>query len=956
MAALEPEPATDAGKPLPPPTAMAQPPADQFAGPLDRPDDYQLLELAQRGGEGLVWRASYRQDLPAPVEFALKQLVPPPGTAAPEWPPAAVVAGWNSQLKLAHLLQHPHMSSYQELFSGWPPHPEGAAGGELPETLRTWYLVMAWVEGPTLHELVSAGELPFTRRLECLVQLGEAVDYLHSGADTAGMALLHRDIKPGNVIVHPTRGAVLVDFGLAAVEASPGADLPAWTAAYLAPEAQADRSATSRASDVWAVAATGFFALTGDHPRPLEPEWMRRRLVENLAGRVDDPAAVAEIVMAALQADVPGRPPSAAGWARRLADAAGGTSVGLVPPAAVRRRLLRSPWATPPPGRAEPRVKGSWAPRVLMLVLPVLAALVAPLLLFGSIPAVGSLPAAQAVRTLERAGFKPAKTYQASDQVAAGLAIGTQPDAGAFARRGSRVRLFLSAGPHPITVPEVVGLEAQAAGAQLLAAGFVVRQATQPSDRPVGEVIATDPPGGSLGARGFVVTIMSSAGRSPTAGPPANGLQALGPQVAASSRAATEGGPAPRSAGLQTVAQDQSPLPAPGPTVAGGQHVLPSPSAGAPPASTSPSPQVTVPSCSGLPAKACAGALTQAGLGVVQVDDASKTVQAGKVIGTAPPAGAQAALPAAVTMHVSSGPSLTGFATSLVPGPGAYLDAVTAGPDGNLWLTDADTGLPNSIVRVTPVGVATAFALPTANGNPSDITAGPDGNLWFTEWTGNAIGRVTPDGLVKEFPIPTPGSNPSDITAGPDGNLWFTEWSAGRIGRITKVGAVTEFPLPAAGRQPSGISGGADGNLWFTEEGGGNIGRITPSGAITEFPLPAPDSGPRGITAGADGNLWFAEQAAGRIGRISTAGALFEFAVPTAGAQPYGVVAGIGGTIWFTESAANRIGRVTPDGNVLEAPIPAAASYPVGITSGPDGDIWFAERGARALSRAVLGP
>src|SRR5712692_7617921 len=138
MAALEPEPATDAGKPLPPPTAMAQPPADQFAGPLDRPDDYQLLELAQRGGEGLVWRASYRQDLPAPVEFALKQLVPPPGTAAPEWPPAAVVAGWNSQLKLAHLLQHPHVSSYQELFSGWPPHPEGAAGNALSSSARPW--------------------------------------------------------------------------------------------------------------------------------------------------------------------------------------------------------------------------------------------------------------------------------------------------------------------------------------------------------------------------------------------------------------------------------------------------------------------------------------------------------------------------------------------------------------------------------------------------------------------------------------------------------------------------------------------------------------------------------------------------------------------------------------------------------------------------------------------------
>src|SRR5215469_4962652 len=67
------------------------------------------------------------------------------------------------------------------------------------------------------------------------------------------------------------------------------------------------------------------------------------------------------------------------------------------------------------------------------------------------------------------------------------------------------------------------------------------------------------------------------------------------------------------------------------------------------------------------------------------------------------------------------------------------------------------------------------FPIPTAGSAPTAITAGPDGNLWFTEAAGNKIGRITTHGSITEFPIPTAGSTPEGITAGPDGNLWFTE-------------------------------------------------------------------------------------------------------------------------------------------------------------------------------------
>src|SRR5947207_2362319 len=82
----------------------------------------------------------------------------------------------------------------------------------------------------------------------------------------------------------------------------------------------------------------------------------------------------------------------------------------------------------------------------------------------------------------------------------------------------------------------------------------------------------------------------------------------------------------------------------------------------------------------------------------------------------------------------------------------------------------------------------------SAGAGLANIIAGPDGNLWFTEANIDRIGRITPAGAVTEFSAGiTAGARPYDITAGPDGNLWFTEGGIGRIGRITPDGVVTEF-------------------------------------------------------------------------------------------------------------------------------------------------------------------
>lgn len=93
------------------------------------------------------------------------------------------------------------------------------------------------------------------------------------------------------------------------------------------------------------------------------------------------------------------------------------------------------------------------------------------------------------------------------------------------------------------------------------------------------------------------------------------------------------------------------------------------------------------------------------------------------------------------------------------------------------------------------IGVITEFSAGiSASVRPYTIAAGPDGNLWFTEATGNAIGRITPTGTVTEFTDGiTAVAKLNGIAAGPDGNMWFTEYEGDRVGVITPTGTVTEY-------------------------------------------------------------------------------------------------------------------------------------------------------------------
>jgi virginiamycin B lyase len=290
-----------------------------------------------------------------------------------------------------------------------------------------------------------------------------------------------------------------------------------------------------------------------------------------------------------------------------------------------------------------------------------------------------------------------------------------------------------------------------------------------------------------------------------------------------------------------------------------------------------------------------------------------------------------------------SAQAFTEFAT---PTPSAAPFAITLGPDGAMWFSEATA---NKIGRVTTTGSTTEFGGLTGT-FPDGIVTGPDGNLWFVEFTGaQMVGRMTPTGTLTEFPL---GGNPQGI-ASAAGFLWIPENTGNVIVQMNTSGAIVNtFALPGT-RAPRHITLGPDGALWFAESASpARIGRITTAGVITEFLIPTAGGSPFGITSGPDGNLWFTEANIPKIGRITTLGVVTEFSV---NGQPLLIAPGPDGALWFGEGSGNKVGRITTAGAYTEFTPPSSGST-TGVVAGPDSNLWITESGTGISLIARLNP
>jgi eukaryotic-like serine/threonine-protein kinase len=199
---------------------------------------YTLEREIGRGGMGAVWLG--RDEVLGRL-VALKRVGMAPGGSTPDLERA------EREARLAARLNHPHVVAVYDLVT------EG--DGQ--------WLVMEYIEGVTLAGLVNRdGALT---RDQAAAVVGQAADAL-AAAHEAG--IVHRDVKPSNILVAPDGQVKLSDFGIARAEADASltqTGLVTGSPAYLAPEVASGQPATD-SSDVWSLGATLYHALAGHPP------------------------------------------------------------------------------------------------------------------------------------------------------------------------------------------------------------------------------------------------------------------------------------------------------------------------------------------------------------------------------------------------------------------------------------------------------------------------------------------------------------------------------------------------------------------------------------------------------------------------------------------------------------------------------------------------------------------
>ncbi|TMR11501.1 hypothetical protein ETD86_35530 [Nonomuraea turkmeniaca] len=266
---------------------------------------YRLLSRLGSGGHGEVWRA---QDTLLDRVVAVKT-VRAGLDSDPEFG-----ARFHAEARSMATIDHPGVVGVFDY---------GIA--EMPGR-RTPYLVMQYLDGEPLHLLLSRrGRVAPGATMDLVAQAAEALQAAHQAG------VVHRDVKPGNLMIRPDGTVVLTDFGIARTAAGhklTATGIVLGTATYCAPE-QAEGAAPSPAMDVYALGVVAYECLAGRPPFDGENAVAialkhLHEMAPPLPG--DVPAAVGEVVMRALAKDPADRWPSAAALAtaaRALAPAEG---------------------------------------------------------------------------------------------------------------------------------------------------------------------------------------------------------------------------------------------------------------------------------------------------------------------------------------------------------------------------------------------------------------------------------------------------------------------------------------------------------------------------------------------------------------------------------------------------------------------------------------------------------
>ncbi|MDO4860678.1 MAG: Stk1 family PASTA domain-containing Ser/Thr kinase [Bacillota bacterium] len=389
-----------------------------------------------------------------------------------------------------------------------------------------YYIVMELIEGRVLSDIIKEeGPMEYHRVIEITKQIASALGFAHKNN------IIHRDVKPHNILITGTGIAKIADFGIAkAVNTSTIVDNSAegvmGSVHYFSPE-QARGGYVDERSDIYSLGIVMYEMLTGrvpfDAENPVSVALMHindemvppSQLVPGI------PLGLELIILKATDKYQENRYASAEELIDdldniELVTRVVGAPVKKTEEASEERQIRKQE-------EELPEKKEKKSKKKLIIAIVIAAAVVAGLIGVGF--ATGFLGSAkvpdlidktyeEAVQIAEDAGYKIQQGEEVTDpDIEKGHVASQTPEPGEKAKEGTTITVYISKGPGPATVPSVIGMNTKEAQKKLEAAGFELGNVTPvASKKPKGEIVGQDPGAGETAEGGTAVNVKISDG------------------------------------------------------------------------------------------------------------------------------------------------------------------------------------------------------------------------------------------------------------------------------------------------------------------------------------------------------------------------------------------------------------------------------------------------------------